>query len=82
MLIVRTPLRISFAGGGSDLAAYYRHAPGAVVSTAINKYIYITVNYRFEESIRVSYSRTEITDCVDEIQHPIVREAMKMLGLD
>jgi D-glycero-alpha-D-manno-heptose-7-phosphate kinase len=78
MLIVRTPLRISFAGGGSDLAAYYHHAPGAVVSTAINKYIYITVNQKFDRSIRASYAVTEIVDRVAELQHELIREALTM----
>ena len=52
MIISRTPLRISFAGGGSDLAAFYRHEPGAVVSTAIDKYIYINVNRKFDNKVR------------------------------
>jgi D-glycero-alpha-D-manno-heptose-7-phosphate kinase len=82
MIISRTPLRISFAGGGSDLQAYYRHGYGAVTSTAINKYIYITVNRKFDDRIRLSYSKTEIVDSVDDIQHDIVREAMKLTGVD
>ncbi len=82
MIISRTPLRISFAGGGSDLRAYYSHGYGAVTSTAIDKYIYITVNRKFDDRIRVSYSMTEIVDSVDEIQHDIVREAMKVTGVD
>lgn len=82
MIISRTPLRVSFAGGGSDLSAYYRHKSGAVTSTAINKYVYITVNKRFDDEIRVGYSRTEIVDSVDEIQHDIVREAMKLAGIE
>ena len=64
MIIARTPLRISFAGGGSDLPAFYCRDPGAVVSTAINKYIYITVNRKFDHRIRASYSVTEIVDHV------------------
>nr|MCU0494681.1 GHMP kinase [Chloroflexaceae bacterium] len=80
MLISRTPLRISFAGGGSDLAAFYRHEPGAVVSTAINKYIYITVNAKFDHQIRASYSITEIVDSVEEVRHQLIREALKLVG--
>jgi D-glycero-alpha-D-manno-heptose-7-phosphate kinase len=82
MIISRTPLRISFVGGGSDLPAFYRQEPGAVVSTAINKYIYITVNPKFDRKIRASYSRTEIVDGVDDLQHELIREALKLLGID
>ena len=82
MIISRTPLRISFAGGGSDLPAFYAHEAGAVVSTAIDKYIYITVNRKFDESIRASYSRTEIVRTVDELQHELIRESLKQVGID
>jgi len=82
MIITRTPLRISFVGGGSDLPAFYQQEPGAVVSTAINKYIYITVNPKFDHKIRVSYSRTEIVDTVDELQHELIREALKLTGIE
>lgn len=82
MIISRTPLRISFVGGGSDLPAFYCQEPGAVVSTAINKYIYITVNPKFDEKIRASYSRTEIVDSVDDLQHELIREALKLVGIE
>lgn len=81
MIITRTPLRISFVGGGSDLPAFYEQERGAVVSTAINKYIYITVNPKFDHKIRVSYSITEIVDSIDEVNHELVREALKILGI-
>jgi D-glycero-alpha-D-manno-heptose-7-phosphate kinase len=82
MIITRTPFRISFAGGGTDLPDFYRTEVGAVVSTTINKYMYVVVNKRFTDAIRVSYyTRTEIVDSVDEIQHPIVREALKLVGI-
>ncbi|MCB0164428.1 MAG: GHMP kinase [Anaerolineae bacterium] len=81
MIITRTPLRISFAGGGSDLPAFYEQERGAVVSTAIDKYIYITVNPKFDHKIRASYSITEIVDSVDELQHELIREAMYLLNL-
>lgn len=81
MLISRTPLRISFAGGGSDLPAFYREEPGAVVSTTINKYIYINVNTKFDHGIRASYAITETVDSVDELRHELIREAMKLLKL-
>jgi D-glycero-alpha-D-manno-heptose-7-phosphate kinase len=60
VIISRTPLRVSFAGGGSDLHAFYRHEPGAVFTTAIDKYIYITVNKKFDHKIRASYSVTYV----------------------
>ncbi|MBX7151557.1 GHMP kinase [bacterium] len=81
MIISRTPFRISFSGGGTDLREFYQHDFGAVTSTAINKYMYITVNKRFDHTIRVSYSKTEIVDSVEQIHHPIVREALKKVGL-
>ncbi|HXG46325.1 MAG TPA: GHMP kinase [Methylomirabilota bacterium] len=82
MIISRTPLRMSFVGGGSDLPAFYRRFGGAVVSTAIDKYVYITVNPKFDHHIRVSYSRTEEVDRVARIKHPLVRESLKLLGID
>ncbi len=82
MIITRTPFRISLVGGGTDLPDFYRVEPGAVVSTAINKYMYVVVNKRFTDAIRLSYySKTEIVDSVDEIQHPIVREALKLVEM-
>ena len=84
MIISRTPLRISFAGGGTDLAEYYmrRAEYGAVVSTAIDRYIYITANRKFDDLIRVSYSKTEIVDSVDKLEHDIIREALRIVGVD
>jgi len=82
MIITRTPFRISFAGGGTDFREFYRHEPGAVVSTAINRYMYIIVNRRFTDAIRVSYyAKTEIVDSVEEIRHPLVKEALKLVGV-
>lgn len=81
MIISRTPFRVSLAGGGSDFAEYYRHRPGHVVSMAINRYMYVTVNRRFDDLIRVSYTRTEIVGHVDEVQHDLIREALRMTGV-
>lgn len=81
MIITRTPLRISFTGGGTDVGEYYEVAGGAVVSAAIDKYIYITVNKKFDNSIRISYSNTEIVPEVEDIHHDLVREAMLMVGV-
>ncbi len=84
MIISRTPLRISFCGGGTDLSSYYSREQGAVVSAALNKYVYITVNRLsryFQNRILLKYSQSELCDSVDEIRHPIIREAMKMTGV-
>ena len=83
MIISRTPLRVSLGGGGSDLPEYYRnYAPyGAVVSSSINWYIYITANKKYDDQIRVSYSKTEIVDSVDELEHNIIREALRLTGI-
>jgi D-glycero-alpha-D-manno-heptose-7-phosphate kinase len=78
MIISRTPTRISFVGGGSDMPSYYRRHGGAVLSTAIKRFIYITVNEKFDNRIRLSYSRTEEVDCFDQIQHPLVRNVLDM----
>jgi D-glycero-alpha-D-manno-heptose-7-phosphate kinase len=81
MIISRTPLRISFAGGGTDLPAFYRRTMGSVVSTAINKYIYITVNKKFDCRVRASYSITEVVDTADQLRHELIREALRMTGI-
>jgi D-glycero-alpha-D-manno-heptose-7-phosphate kinase len=81
VIISRTPLRISLAGGGSDLPAFYQREPGAVVTTAINKYIYITVNKKFDDRIRASYSITEMVDRVDDLRHELIREALRLVGV-
>ena len=81
MIISQTPLRMSFAGGGSDLPAFYRKYGGAVVSTAIDKFIYVGVNRKFDRSIRISYSKTEEVATVDQIEHQLVREALRMLSI-
>lgn len=77
MIISKTPLRISFAGGGSDIFSFYKKYAGAVVSVTIDKYIYITVNEKFDDDIRISYSKTENVKKVCQIKHNIVREALK-----
>ena len=82
MIITRTPLRISFAGGGTDLPGFYRtYGGGAVTSAAIDRYIHVLVNEKFDKSIRVAYSRTENVDRLDDLQHGLVREAMRLAGV-
>jgi D-glycero-alpha-D-manno-heptose-7-phosphate kinase len=82
MIITRTPLRLPLGGGGTDLPAYSSRYGGFLLSAAINRYVYVIVNQRFEESIRVSCSLTEVVERVAEIQNPTVREALKLLKLD
>lgn len=81
MIIVRTPLRLPLGGGGTDIPAYYRQYGGYLVAAAINKYVYIIINRRFESGIRISHSQTEVVETPDEIQHPIVREALRLLDV-
>jgi len=81
MIISRTPLRVSLAGGGTDIKDYYGSGYGSVLSMAIKKYMYVTVNRRFEDDIRVSYSKTEIADSVDKVEHGIVRECLRKVGI-
>jgi D-glycero-alpha-D-manno-heptose-7-phosphate kinase len=77
VIISRTPFRISFLGGGTDLPSFYREEEGAVLSTTINKYMYLTVNDRFDPSYRLAYSKTEICKTVDEIEHKIFHCVLK-----
>lgn len=82
MIVSKTPFRMSFVGGGSDLPAYYRECGGAVISTSIDQHMYITVNRKFDGRVRVSYSRTEDVACGAEVAHPLVREALAMTGIE
>ena len=82
MIVSKTPLRMSFVGGGSDLPAYYREETGAVLSTTIDKHMYICVNKKFDGRIRLSYARTEDVLSRHEIEHPLVRQALDVVGID
>jgi D-glycero-alpha-D-manno-heptose-7-phosphate kinase len=85
MVISKTPLRASFFGGGSDFKDFYENTKlgyGSTISTSLNMYVYIMVNKRFDDRIRISYRVQELVDSVDEIQHNIIREAMKIAGID
>lgn len=82
MIISQTPLRVSFLGGGSDLPSYYRRKGGAVLSTAIDHSVYVTVSRKFDNALRVSYSRTEEVAHASQIEHPLVREALALLGIE
>jgi D-glycero-alpha-D-manno-heptose-7-phosphate kinase len=81
MIIVRTPLRISIGGGGSDLPSYYERFGGLFISAAINKYVYIGINKTFNNEYFIRYSSQEHVTDADSIRHPIVREAIKLHGL-
>ena len=81
MIIARTPIRISFTGGGSDLPSYYRERGGAVISTSIDKYIYVTVNVSFDPIIRFKYSKTEVVNAPEEMEHQYMREILRSLDV-
>jgi len=85
MIITRTPFRISFFGGGTDYPAYYKEYGGAVLNTTINKYCYITCRYLppfFDHKYLIRYSKKEMPQTIDEIQHPSVRECLRFMGID
>lgn len=82
MIITRTPFRMSYVGGGTDIASFYRDEGGAVLSTAIDKYMYITVHKKFDDGVRVAYSQVEEVQAVSDIKHPLVREALAELDLN
>jgi D-glycero-alpha-D-manno-heptose-7-phosphate kinase len=82
MIIVRSPLRISLGGGGTDLASYYQDHEGFLIAGAIDKYVYITLHRTFQDEFILKYSRLERTATGHDVKHPIVREAIKMLDMD
>jgi D-glycero-alpha-D-manno-heptose-7-phosphate kinase len=81
VIIVQTPLRISFFGGGTDFPSFFMEEGGCVLSSAIDKYIFVSVKERFDNKLRVGYTQTEMVDSVDEIQHELIREALRMTGI-
>lgn len=81
MIIARSPFRISLGGGGTDLPSYYREHEGFVIAAAIDRYVYIMVHHRFVRPIFLKYSKLELVDRVDDIEHPIIREALKLVGI-
>ncbi|MCP5116662.1 MAG: galactokinase, partial [bacterium] len=82
MIITRSPLRISLGGGGTDLPSYYRDHTGFVISAAIDKYVYITLHETFARRIIVKYSKMELVEEAEQIKHPIVREALKLVPIE
>src|SRR5512146_3399827 len=81
MLITRSPLRISLGGGGTDLPSYYQDHGGYLVSAAIDKYVWVTLHRPFIPGIFLKYSKIAQIDRIDEIEHPIIREAFQMMGI-
>jgi D-glycero-alpha-D-manno-heptose-7-phosphate kinase len=81
VIIVQTPLRISFFGGGTDFPAYYREEGGCVLTSAIDKYIFVTVKKRFDQKLRIGYTQTEMVDSIDQINHELIREALRLTGI-
>jgi D-glycero-alpha-D-manno-heptose-7-phosphate kinase len=82
MIITRSPLRISLGGGGTDLPSYYREYGGFLIAAAIDKYIYINVHRRFVDGFLLKYSRLEEAATIEEIKHPIIREALRLAGVE
>ena len=84
MIITKTPLRITFAGGGSDMASYYMEHPATCISATINKYVYVLVKKRFDDKVYLKYSDNEVVDVnkVDDIQHDFIRETLKFMSVD
>jgi D-glycero-alpha-D-manno-heptose-7-phosphate kinase len=82
MVITQTPLRISLVGGGTDLQEFYKDSPGEVISCTIDKYIFVIIKERFDELIVLNYSRNETVNHVSEIKHELIREAMKLTGIE
>jgi D-glycero-alpha-D-manno-heptose-7-phosphate kinase len=81
MIIVQTPLRISLFGGGTDFPAYFRDEGGCVLTSAIDKYIFVTIKQRFDHLLRVGYTQTEMVESVDDVQHDLIREALRKTGI-
>src|SRR5256885_11572957 len=82
MIITRSPLRISLGGGGTDLPSYYRKHGGFLIAASIDKYVYITVHRRFVDGFLLKYSQLEEAGTIDELKHPITREALMLDGVD
>ena len=82
IIVSKTPLRISFVGGGSDISDFYEQTgEGRVISTSIDKYIYITVHKRYDDLTRVSYSKTELLENIEEMKHELIRESLKFMKI-
>ena len=81
MIIIQTPLRISLFGGGTDFPKYFMEEGGCVLSSAIDKYIFIGIKKRFDRKLRAGYTKTELVDCIDDLDHDLIREAFRKTGI-
>lgn len=81
MIIVQTPLRVSFFGGGTDFPSFFMEEGGCVLSSTIDKYIFVTIKERFDNKLRIGYTQTEMVDNIDEIQHELIRESLRLIGI-
>lgn len=82
MIITRTPFRVSFIGGGTDLPKIFKYYPGGVISTTIDRYMYISVKEKFDSKFLISYSKTELVDNLKDIKHPIAKEALRYFKIN
>jgi D-glycero-alpha-D-manno-heptose-7-phosphate kinase len=82
LIIVQTPLRISLFGGGTDFSSFYREEGGCALSSAIDKYIFVTIKERFDSKLRIGYTQTEMVDGIDEIHHELIRESLRLTGIE
>jgi D-glycero-alpha-D-manno-heptose-7-phosphate kinase len=82
LIIVQTPLRISLFGGGTDFPSFFREEGGCVLSSAIDKYIFVTIKGRFDRKLRIGYTQTEMVDEIDQINHELIRESLRLTGID
>jgi len=82
LIIVQTPLRVSFFGGGTDFPSFFMEEGGCVLSSAIDKFIFVTVKERFDKKLRIGYTQTEMVDNVDEIHHDLIRESLRLTGIE
>ena len=82
MIIVQTPLRISLFGGGTDFPSFYMEEGGCVLSSAIDKFIFVTVKDRFDDKLRIGYTQTEMVDEIEQIHHELIRESLRLTGIE
>src|SRR5437016_4009824 len=82
MIVSRAPVRFSLGGGGTDLPSYSRQHGGFLVAAAVDKFIFVSINRRFQNNIRLAYLQSEVVESVDQIKHPIFREGLRMAGIE